>query len=317
MVKLIAIGLLSGLFFSSTFVLNRLMSLEGGHWVWSASLRYAYMILFLMGFLVFSRGPRVAGQLLRYFLRHWRFWVIAGSIGFGGFYSLLCFSADHAPGWVVATTWQFTIIATLVVLVGFGQSFPARTWLFSSMVFVGVACVNMSRAGSADTKELLLGALPVIIAAFCYPVGNQLVWEAAKGNRRLPDIRSPFLDNPFHKVLLLSLGSVPFWLTVVVTAGPPPPSRGQLVNTALVAFLSGICATTLFLHARSQSRRASELAAVDATQSSEVIFAMIGEIALLNAALPSGTAIAGVGSVLIGLALFVRYQEAATQTQTP
>ena len=32
MVRLILMGLLSGLFFSSSFVLNRMMSLEGGHW---------------------------------------------------------------------------------------------------------------------------------------------------------------------------------------------------------------------------------------------------------------------------------------------
>lgn len=310
MVKLIAIGLLSGLFFSSTFILNRLMSLEGGHWIWSASLRYAYMILFLLGYLSISRGLGVASQLLRYFLRHWKFWLIAGSIGFGGFYSLLCFSADHAPGWVVATTWQFTIIATLIVLMGFGKSFPARTWLFSLIVFVGVVCVNLNQAGGADTQELLLGAIPVLIAAFCYPIGNQLVWEAAKGNRRLPDIQSPLLDNPFHKVLLLSIGSLPFWLTLVIIGRPPPPSAGQLINTALVAFFSGICATSLFLYARSLSKRASELAAVDATQSSEVIFAMTGEIIFLGAAVPSFIALAGVASVLLGLALFVRFQEA-------
>ena len=47
MIKLIAIGLLSGMFFSSTFILNRVMSLEGGHWVWSASLRYVYLALFI------------------------------------------------------------------------------------------------------------------------------------------------------------------------------------------------------------------------------------------------------------------------------
>ena len=40
MVSLILIGLLSGLFFSSTFILNRVMSLEGGHWLWSAFLQY-------------------------------------------------------------------------------------------------------------------------------------------------------------------------------------------------------------------------------------------------------------------------------------
>ena len=67
MAALISIGLLSGLFFSSTFILNRLMSLEGGHWVWSASLRYAYMILFLLGWTTLSRGPAVSLQLLRYF----------------------------------------------------------------------------------------------------------------------------------------------------------------------------------------------------------------------------------------------------------
>ena len=311
MVKLIAIGLLSGLFFSSTFILNRLMSLEGGHWVWSASLRYVYMVLFLLGYLVLSRGLGVCGRILIYFFRHWKFWVIAGSIGFGGFYSLLCFSADYAPGWVVATTWQFTIIATLIVLLCFGQSFPARTWLFSAIVFAGVLCANLSQAGAVLTRELLLGGLPVLVAAFCYPIGNQLVWEAGKGNRRLPNIQSPFLENPFHKVLLLSLGSVPFWLILVIINAPPPPSRGQLVNTALVAFFSGICATSLFLFARSRSKRASELAAVDSTQSSEVIFAMIGEILILGAALPSGFALAGVAAVILGLALFIFFQEAA------
>ncbi len=310
MVKLIAIGLLAGLFFSATFILNRLMSLEGGHWVWSASLRYAYMIILLLGWLIFSRGVGTSGRLLRYFLRHWKFWVIAGSIGFGGFYSLICFSADYAPGWVVATTWQFTIIATLVVLLCFGKSFPTRTWLFSFIVFAGVLFVNLSQMNKADTGDLLLGAIPVLVAAFCYPIGNQLVWEAGKGNRRLPDIKSPFLENSFHKVLLLSLGSVPFWLILVGITWPPPPSRGQLINTALVAIFSGICATSLFLFARSKSKRASELAAVDSTQSSEVIFAMIGEIILLGAPLPDSIALAGVAAVLSGLALFVFFQEA-------
>jgi hypothetical protein len=39
MFKLLAIGVLAALFFSSTFLLNRAMSLAGGHWVWSAGLR--------------------------------------------------------------------------------------------------------------------------------------------------------------------------------------------------------------------------------------------------------------------------------------
>ena len=54
---------------------------------------------------------------------YYSFWTVAGSVGFGGFYALICFSADHSPGWVIATTWQSTIIASLFVLMGFGRRF--------------------------------------------------------------------------------------------------------------------------------------------------------------------------------------------------
>ena len=47
MLRLMLLGLAAGMFFSATFILNRAMSLEGGHWYWSAALRYAYMIAFL------------------------------------------------------------------------------------------------------------------------------------------------------------------------------------------------------------------------------------------------------------------------------
>jgi drug/metabolite transporter (DMT)-like permease len=311
MMLLISIGILSGLFFSSTFILNRLMSLEGGHWVWSASLRYAYMILFLTALIAMFQGGRATGRLWRLFVRHWTFWVISGSIGFGGFYSLICFSADHAPGWVVATTWQLTILASLVVLMCFGRSFPKRIWFFSSIVFLGVLMVNLSQNDITNVKALLMGGFPVLLAAFCYPTGNQLVWEAKNGNRYLPDINDPLVENPFNKVLLLSLGSVPFWLLLVVVIRPPLPSGGQLIHTALVALFSGILATSLFLFARSKARHAGDVAAVDATQSSEVIFAMIGEILLLNAPLPNGTALGGILLVFTGLALFIRFQKVA------
>lgn len=311
MTVLILIGLLSGLFFSSTFILNRVMSLEGGHWVWSACLRYAYMIVFLMVLLPLFQGIKAPGRVFQLFFKHLTFWIITGSIGFGGFYALICFSADHAPGWVIASTWQLTIIATLVVLTGFGRSFPKKIWVFSSIIFLGVLMVNLSHAEVLTAKDLLLGGFPVLIAAFCYPVGNQLVWEAKKGHTHLPDIGSPVLENPFNKVLLMSLGSIPFWLILVVINTPPPPSRGQLINTALVAFFSGVCATSLFLFARNRSAKASELAAVDATQSSEVVFAMVGEVLILNSPLPNSIAMAGIFLIFAGLALFIGFQDAA------
>jgi drug/metabolite transporter (DMT)-like permease len=309
MLKLIVIGLLSGLFFSATFIINRMMSLEGGHWVWSAALRYGYMVLFLMIGLPLFRGGAALRATLRLFGAHWKFWVMAGSIGFGGFYALICFSADHAPGWVVATTWQLTIIASLFVLMVFGRRFPGKTWIFSGIVFAGVLMVNLTLFKLGNLQGLLQGALPVLVAAFCYPIGNQLVWEAQRGRRFLPHIQSAAMDNPFNKVLLLSLGSLPFWCLLVAVIQPPPPAAGQLAHTALVALFSGIAATSLFLFARSLARRASELAAVDATQSSEVVFALLGEVLILDAAWPTGLAVAGVGLVFGGLVLFIRFQE--------
>ena len=231
MISLISLGILSGLFFSTTFILNRMMSLEGGHWLWSASLRYAFMILILTGFISLFKGLGTLQGLVRVFLKNWKFWVLAGSIGFGLFYSLICFSADHSPGWIIAATWQLTIIASLVVLMRFGRSFPKRAWLFSMVVFIGVLLINLSHAQVSSIRELLFGGLPALVAAFCYPIGNQLVWEAVNGNPSLPNINDPLVENPYHKVLLLSWGSVPFWLILVAVVRPPMPLVGQVFNT--------------------------------------------------------------------------------------
>jgi len=310
MVSLILTGLLSGFFFSATFVLNRLMSLEGGHWFWSASLRYGFMILFSLVLLMGLQGLSRTRGVIRLFFKHWIFWTLAGTVGFGFFYALICFGADHAPGWVIAATWQLTIIASLVVLLGFGQRFPKKIWLFSLVIFSGVLMVNLDHGtGSLDWGQVLAGGLPVLVAAFCYPIGNQMVWEAKTGSGRLPRIDSPLMDNPFNKVLLLSLGSIPFWGVLFVILMPPPPTGDQVMNTALVALLSGIVATSLFLLARGRAERPHELAAVDATQSSEVIFALVGEMVILGAPLPGAQAIVGMGIVFIGLAFFIRFQE--------
>ncbi|MCY8260530.1 multidrug resistance efflux transporter family protein, partial [Bacillus spizizenii] len=45
--KAIVIGILASLFFAVTFILNRAMELSGGSWLWSASLRFIFMVPFL------------------------------------------------------------------------------------------------------------------------------------------------------------------------------------------------------------------------------------------------------------------------------
>jgi drug/metabolite transporter (DMT)-like permease len=109
--------------------------------------------------------------------------------------------------------------------------------------------------------------------------------------------------------LLLSVGSLPFWGLLLLFMRPAWPSAGQMVNTALIAVFSGVCATSLFLLARNQARNAAEVAAVDATQASEVVFALLGEIFWLNAAWPKPLAFIGIGIVCGGLILYIRYQD--------
>jgi drug/metabolite transporter (DMT)-like permease len=307
-VRIILAGTLAALFFSSTFVLNRAMSLEGGHWVWSASLRYFWMLALLGGGLFVFRRALLA-ESLRLYARHWAFWTLAGGVGFGLFYALITFSASYTPGWVVAATWQTTILATPVVLLAFGRAVPLRAMLLTLLIFAGVALVNWEQATAGSWRDVLLGAVPVLVAAFAYPLGNQLVWEARRGTlRRLPRLDSPAMDDPFCRVLLLTLGSLPLWAILIAVTAPPPPAMDQVAGTAMVAVFSGIAATSLFLYARHAARSAAELAAADCTQSMEVVFSLAGEAMLLGGALPGPLGWTGIVLTMLGLGLYLRVQ---------
>ena len=144
MIKLILLGLLAGAFFSSTFILNELMSSAGGHWFWSASLRYVFMLLIITVIIAIQHGFGRIKALMNIFLQHWGFWCITGSIGFGLFYTGICYAADHVAGWVVAATFMFTVVASLLVLLAFGQRFDKKFIVYAVIVFIGVALVNIS-----------------------------------------------------------------------------------------------------------------------------------------------------------------------------
>lgn len=309
MTRLIALGSLAALFFSSTFVLNRAMSLQGGHWAWTSSLRFGFMLIFLVALLLVTQGRKALVEVRDVFIQHWRFWILVGSIGFGVFYSLITFSSQYAAGWIVATTWQTTILASPLVLVFFGRRVPTKGLLFTSIIFAGILLVNVEHATLTGLREVLLSALPILVAAFAYPLGNQLVWEARLGHHpRIPKIDHPILENGFARVLLLTLGSIPFWAALLLFTSPPAPSSGQLLSTALVALLSGVIATTIFLYARHLCKQPYEIAAVDATQSMEVVFSLLGEILFLGGAFPGALGLAGVALTILGLAAYMRTQ---------
>ncbi|EFL50203.1 conserved hypothetical protein [Solidesulfovibrio fructosivorans JJ]] len=306
MARLIWLGAMAALFFSSTFVLNRAMSLEGGHWVWSASLRYAFMLPILLAWTLASGGPKALREAFGLFGRNPVFWTLAGSIGFGVFYAGITLAAAFSPGWVVATTWQSTILATPLVLALLGRKVPRKGLAFTGLIFCGIVLVNLEQARGATDLGRLWGVAAVLVAALAYPLGNQLVWEARHGGgKRIPRIDQPALDAGRTPTLLLTIGSIPFWLILVAVTHPPAPSQGQVIQTALVALFAGVIATSLFLRARSRARTAYELAATDATQSLEVVFSLLGETLLLAGPWPGLMGVAGITLAVVGLVLYV------------
>lgn len=247
--------------------------------------------------------------VFREYFNHWFYWTVAGSIGFGVFYSLLSFSASFAPGWVIATTWQATILASPLVLLLFGRRVPLKGMVFTSLIFIGIVMVTAGQASVASMEKTLLGILAVTGAAVAYPLGNQMVWEARHStSARLPRIRGPAVDSSIGRVLLMVLGSIPFWVIVIGVTSPPPPSVGQLITTAVVAVFSGVIATSLFLYARHHAATPYELAAVDSTQSAEVLFALVGEVVFFHAPTPGVVASSGIIAVIAGLILYVQAQ---------
>lgn len=307
---LICQGLVASALFSTTFVLNRAMSLHGGPWVWSATLRYIETALLLTLWLLLTKGPTYLGRLGRLFLHRIGFWLGAGGVGYGVFYACCCFAANHAPGWIVAATWQGTIIATPLVLRAFGEKVPLRGLIFLGLIFTGIIGLNINRLmGGVPLEQVLAGVIPLSIAAFCYPIGNQLLNRLRHNTAPL---YSP-LQDPLAAVLLMTLGALPLLIGLTLIIRPPAPDMEQIATTGMIALVAGCLATPLFIHARNTSSNPYLIAAVDATQAGEVAFTLLGE-SLLTGHLSLGLAdYAGLAAVMGGLAGFALSEETAAQ----
>lgn len=309
------IGILAALFFAVTFVLNHSMELEGGSWLWSSSLRYFFMLPFLIA-IVAIRGKGGFRIMTSEMKQHPGAWVIWSFVGFVLFYAPLTFAAAFGPGWLVSGTWQFTIVAgvllaPLFVTVISGQPIRAKIPLISlgisSIILIGILMIQIPQAQSVSAKSLLLGILPVVIAAFAYPLGNRKMMELCGGR-----------VDPFQRVLGMTIASLPAWiiLAIYATFTVGMPSSSQVFQSLLVAVSSGVIATVLFFIATDRVRHdQGKLAAVEATQSTEVLFAMIGEMVLLSVPLPQPIALAGLAVIIIGMLLHSYHTMLASRRQ--
>ncbi|ARJ39214.1 hypothetical protein SporoP8_10250 [Sporosarcina ureae] len=304
--KAMWIGVLSALFFAVTFVLNRSMELDGGSWMWSASLRYFFMVPFLVVIVAMRNG--LDGIKREMTAAPWPFFIWS-FVAFVLFYGPLTFSAGYSPGWLVAGTWQMTIVAGVLLAPFFTfqtktktgeiktirHRIPATSLVISLVILVGVLLIQIPHASSVSTKTILLGTLPLIIAAFAYPLGNRKMMNLVGGR----------LDM-FQRVLAMTLMTIPIWLLLALYAWATVglPSTSQVVQSLIVSVSSGVIATSLFFMATDLVQHdQGKLAAVEATQSVELIFAMLGEMLLLSLPVPSALSLVGMLVIIGGMSL--------------
>jgi len=313
MARLVIFGAVAALFFSSTFVINRMLAVGGGHWFWTATLRYAYTFVILTVIVTFrSRKHGGIYELARFFGGRLRFWVLAGGVGFAGFYSLLCFGAEFTPGWIVATSWQLTVIMTPIVLSFLGMRLATPSVVLVLLVFLGVTLVNWKGLVALDESSYI-GIAVIAVAAFCYPLGNTLLWLAEKGDHPLIEKISHWsISDAFARVWLMTAGALPVLVVLGIAVQPGYPSKQQLVWVACISVSTGVIATVLFLAARHRAKTPTELAAVDATQSLEVPFALALEVLMLTGSFPSALQLSGV-AVVVGSVGLLAFSSARSQ----
>jgi drug/metabolite transporter (DMT)-like permease len=287
------LGVLSALFFSVSFVVNHGMALGGGAWEWSASLRFLISLPIVAVVVGLRGGVRPVLAALRAAPGRWVLW---STVGFGLFYAPICFAAQSSPGWVVASTWQVTIVCGMLLAPLLYRDerrrVPRIALLLSGVVLVGVVLTVLEAPGGI-TWSVAGGIAAVLVAAVAYPVGN----------RATMDLAGDGLDT-FQRLLAMSLASLPCWVLLSVAGGVRAglPDGGQLASTAVVAVCSGVIATALFFAATRRVRDDPlHLAAVEATQAAEVVFVAVAEPLVLATAPPGPLAWIGIAVITAGV----------------
>ncbi len=291
----ILIGLLAALFFSFTFVLNRSMELAGGSWVWSASLRFFFMLPILWLFVGWRRNIKpVLIHLKTYPIQ----WIVWSTVGFGLFYAPLTYATIYAPGWLVASTFQLNIVAgsLLVPLINkTNRVIPIQSVIISLIIVMGVFLTQIEHAESVPLKGLILTIIPMIVASISYPLGNRKMMQLVDGAL-----------NPVQRTLGMTIASLPFWIILAIFGAftYEAPSESQILQTFIVAITSGVIATILYFFATDMVRHDNhKLAGVEATSSAEIIFALVGELLFIGALFPSLISWVGIMLVISGIIL--------------
>jgi drug/metabolite transporter (DMT)-like permease len=304
---LVAVGLAlcSALFFTLTYVLNRSLVAGGGHWAWAVILRYLFTLPLLTLVLPWQGGLGGLPQELR---RHPRQWLLWSSVGFVLFGVPLTWAASSGPSWLIAGSFQVTVLAgPLLAPLIYRDERRRLAWRSLGLGVLIVAGVFTLQWGHAQGRLQLgdwLAIAAVALAAFAYPLGNRGLLlhlehtDMEPGRTRL---------NAVQRVFGMTLCSWPLWLLFGLlawfTIGPPTPREMLLAGG--VALSSGVIATVLFFRATDMVRREpAALAAVEAMQAAELLFASLLGVLFLGEAWPRGYAAFGALAIMLGIGLF-------------
>lgn len=305
MAKSLILGITSSFFFAFTFILNQQINVSGGSWLWSSSLRYIFMlpILFII-MIIKNQLFDVLNDIIKKPVQ----WITWSTIGFGLFYAPLSFASKYGASWLVAGTWQLTIVAGALMSPLFFKTIeaegkiytkrneiPKKSLLMSSIILLGIFLMHFEKAKDISDLRTLLEIMPVILAAFAYPLGNRKMMEICADK-----------FNVFQRVFGMTLCSMPFWITTasfgLFSVGLP--SRGQVVHSSIVAIFSGIVATILFFKATDiVNSDTHKLAVVESTQAGEVVFTLLGGVFVFHDKVPSLISLVGILLVVIGMIL--------------
>ena len=296
----IALSLLSALFFTATYVFNRAAAVEGGHWAWTAALRYLFMLPLLLPLMAWQGGVAPVARAIRAAPGAWLLW---SGIGFVLFYMLLSYAAASGPSWLIAASFQTTVVAGMLcaplLYDDVRARIPRAALGVGVLIIAGVLLMQFGHArGTLDTKGWI-ALLCVVASAFAYPLGNRgLLLHLERRGIEL---------NATQRVFGLTLASQPAWLALAAWAWlqAGPPSASQLWLALGVAVSAGVIATILFFQATGMVRdNATALGAAEAMQAAEVLFAMLLGVAFLGEAWPRGQALVGAALVVAGIVLF-------------
>ncbi|HRE83719.1 MAG TPA: multidrug resistance efflux transporter family protein [Opitutaceae bacterium] len=296
----VGIAFVSALFFTLTYVLNRASATGGGHWAWTACLRYLITLPLMLPLMPWQGG---IAPVWRAIVAHPGPWLTYSTIGFVFFYCLLSFAAASGPSWLIAGSFQFTVVAGMLcapfIYSDSRKRIPRVALVIAIVILSGVFLMQVGRGGEPLDAMAWIALVCVLVAAVAYPVGNRLLLlHLERTGERL---------NATQRVFGMTLVSQPLWWIVAGFAWYRSglPSAAHVGLATGVALSAGVIATILFFQATGMVRHHPvALGAAEAMQAVELVFAMLLGVTFLQESWPPF--LAWIGALLVsgGIAAF-------------